>query len=78
MDRTMTEDRTERVSASLEAQFHTCRKETEVFLSAVKLDDGTISPGCVGQFLKFVRVNAELAGVIARLGAVKNPNSKTK
>jgi acetate kinase len=78
MDRTMTEDRTERVSAALETQFHICRKETDAYLSAVRTSDGVISPGCIGDFLKFVRVNAQLAGVIARLDAVKNRNSKTK
>jgi hypothetical protein len=73
----MTEDRTERVSASLEAQFHICRKETDAYLARSKdVHDGRI--GSIDDFLKLVRVNAQLAGAIARLDGVKNRNSKTQ
>jgi hypothetical protein len=47
LEQSMDNDRTERVSASLEAQFDTCRKETDAYLSYVRLSDGKISPGCV-------------------------------
>ena len=76
--KTQAEDRIETVSASLEAQFHTCRSELDAYLAVIKTSDGVISPGCMDTFLKFVRTNAQLAGAIARLGGVKNRNSKTQ
>jgi hypothetical protein len=74
----MDDDRTERVSASLEALFDTCRKETDAYLSYVRLSDGTISPGCVDTFMKLVRMNTQLAATIARLDGVKNRNLKAQ
>jgi hypothetical protein len=74
----MDDDRTERVSASLEAQFDTCVKQVDGYLSRVRDDEGVISPGCFDTYLKLVRMNAQLAGTIARLDNVKNRNSKTQ
>jgi hypothetical protein len=74
----MTEDRTERVSASLEAQFDSCRKEADVYLSAAKAGGAELNEYRIDNFLKLVRINAQLAGIIARLHDVKNRNSKTK
>jgi hypothetical protein len=74
----MTEDRTERVSASLEAQFNSCRKEADAYLSTAKTSDGEFSEYRIDNFLKLVRINAQLAGIIARLDAMKNRNSKTQ
>jgi len=78
MDGTMTEDRTERVSASLEAQFDSCRKEADAYLSTAKTPSGEFTEYRIDNFLKLVRINAQLAGIIARLHDVKNRNSKTK
>lgn len=74
------QDRIETVSASLEAQFHICRKETDAFLSRIKTndEDGALRATYFDDFLKLVRMNAQLAGVIARLDTVKNRNSKTQ
>lgn len=73
------EDRIETVSTSLEAQFHICRGEADSYLSTVKdLHDGRFPFGRIDDFLKLVRMNAQLAGVIARLETVKNRNSKTQ
>jgi hypothetical protein len=74
----MDEDRTERVSASLEAQFDNCRKETDAYLSTAKTSSGEFRESRLDSFLKLVRVNAQIAGIIARLDDVKNRNSKTK
>jgi hypothetical protein len=74
----MDEDRTERVSASLEAQFDSCRKEADAYLPAAKNSSGVLTADRIDNFLKLVRVNAQLAGIIARLDDVKNRNSKTK
>ena len=72
-------DRIETVSTSLEAQFHICRKETDIYLSEVRQDhDGVFPYDRIDDFLKLVRMNAQLAGVIARLETVKNRNSKTQ
>jgi hypothetical protein len=73
----MDEDRTERVSASVEAQFHACRKEADAYLSTAKTSSGEFTEYRIDNFLKLVRMNAQLAGIIARLDA-KNRNSKTK
>ena len=78
MDGTMTEDRTERVSASLEAQFHICRKEADNCLPNAKNSKGEFLEFGFEHFLKLVHLNAQLAGTIARLDSVKNRNSKTK
>lgn len=78
MDRTMTEDRNERISASLEAQFNSCRKEADAYLSTAKTSGGVFPEERINNFLKLVRANAQLAGIIARLDDVKNRNSKTK
>jgi hypothetical protein len=73
------QDRIEAVSASLEAQFHICRKETDLYLSEVRTDhEGVFPYSRIDDFLKFVRMNAQLAGVIARLEKSKNRNSKTQ
>ena len=75
----MENNRIETVSASLEEQFHTCRRETEAFLSGIKeRRNGKLSSDYVDEFLKLVRANVLLAGMIARLDGVKNRNSKTQ
>jgi hypothetical protein len=74
----MTEDRSERISASLEAQFNACRQEADAYLSTAKTPSGEFTEYRIDNFLKLVRINAQLAGVIARLAAEKNRNSKTK
>ena len=74
----MDQDRTERVSASLEVQFNSCRKETDAYLSNAKTTSGEFTEYRIDNFLKLVRINAQLAGIIARLHDVKNRNSKTK
>ncbi|HEX4295815.1 MAG TPA: hypothetical protein VHZ29_16895 [Rhizomicrobium sp.] len=78
MDGTMTEDRNERVSASLEAQFNSCRNEADAYLSTAKTTSGELTEYRIDNFLKLVRMNAQLAGIIARLDDGKNRNSKTK
>jgi hypothetical protein len=75
----MEEDRLETVSASLEAQFHICRKETDAYISEVRADhEGVLPYGRIEDFLKFMRMSAQLAGVIARLETTKTRNSKTQ
>ena len=74
----MDEDRTERVSASVEAQFHACRKEADAYLSTAKTSGGFFTDDRIDSFLKLVRINAQLAGIIARLDDVKNRKSKTQ
>jgi len=74
----MSNERTERISASLEAQFNICMKETDGYRALVQEKNGFISPGCFDTFLKLQRMNAQLAGTIARLDAMKNHNSKTQ
>jgi len=74
----MEEDRAERISASLEAQFHACQKEADVCLSTAKNSSGDFMEHKFGSFLRLVRVNVQLAGVIAQLDAAKNRNSKTQ
>ena len=58
----MDEDRTERVSASVEAQFHACRKEADAYLSTAKTSSGEFTEYRIDNFLKLVRMNAQLRG----------------
>lgn len=75
----MDDDRTERVSASLEAQFDTCRKETDAIISRLKEShEGSFPLMYIDELIKMARMNAQLAGAIARLDNVKNRNSKTQ
>jgi hypothetical protein len=75
----MDEDRAERVSASLEAQFDTCRKEADAIISRLKEShEGHFPLMYIDDMIKMARVNAQLAGAIARLDSVKNRNSKTQ
>ncbi|GEM_PF-6380724 len=74
----MSKERTERISASLEAQFNICMNETDGYRARVLEKDGFIHPGCFDTFLKLLRMDTQLAGTIARLDGVKNRNSKTQ
>jgi hypothetical protein len=70
--------RRERLAVSLEVQFHICRKETDVWLARNRTDEGILYHSKLDGLLKLVRVNAQLASVIARIDAAKNRNSKTQ
>jgi hypothetical protein len=70
--------RRERLAVSLEEQFHICRKETDVWLARNRTDEGYFYSHKLDGLIKLVRVNAQLASVIARIDAAKNRNSKTQ
>jgi hypothetical protein len=70
--------RRERIAISLEEQFHTCRKEADVWLERNRNDEGHLYDNMLDGLIKLVRVNAQLASVIARIDAAKNRNSKTQ
>lgn len=74
----ITEQRHERLAASLEQQFHACRRETDIWLERNRTEEGYFYHDKLDGLIKLVRVNAQLAGVIARLGNAKNRNSKTQ
>jgi len=70
--------RRERIAISLEEQFHTCRKEADTFLTNNRSKAGGIDYYRLDGLVKLIRVNAQLASVIARIDAAKNRNSKTQ
>ncbi len=72
------EDRCERVAASLEKQFHICRRETDAWLANHSGEKGYLHFGSVDDLVKLARVNAQLASAIARIDAARNRNSKTQ
>ena len=71
----MNEDRAERIAASLEDQFHKCRKEADTYLANGRNGEWNISDRTVDTVLKFVRAGVQLAGMVARLDAMKNRKS---
>jgi hypothetical protein len=70
------EGRRDRIVTSLEEQFHICRKETDIWLERNRTDEGFLYHNKLDGLIKLVRVNAELASVIARIDGAKNRNSK--
>jgi hypothetical protein len=72
------EDRRERVAASLEKQFHACRKETDLWLERSHTEEGYIYTARLDSMLKLFRTSAQLAQVIEQIDRAKNRNSKTQ
>ncbi|HTT97280.1 MAG TPA: hypothetical protein VMF58_04480 [Rhizomicrobium sp.] len=70
--------RAERLAASLEEQFHTCRRETDVWLSRCHSDEGYLYPHKLDGLLKLFHMNAQLASVITRIDAAQNRKTKTQ
>jgi hypothetical protein len=78
MRKDMNEDRAERIAASLEEQFHSCRKETDNWLTDNRRKDGFLHGSGLPGLLKLWQTNVQLAQAIARIDAAQNRNSKTK
>jgi hypothetical protein len=74
----MNEDRAERVSASLEEQFHVCRKEADRWLEDARQKDGSLYGPRIDCLLKLWKMNMQLAQAITQVETAKNRNSKTK
>lgn len=74
----MNEDRAERIAASLEEQFHVCRKETDRWLAADRQKDGSLFGPRIGCLLQLWKMNMQLAQAITQVETAKNRNSKTK
>jgi hypothetical protein len=72
------EDRGERIAAALEEQFHSCRRQTDVWLSRCHSEEGYLYPNKLDGLLKLFQVNAQLASVITRIDAAKNRKTKTQ
>jgi hypothetical protein len=73
--KTDTQERRERIAASLEAQLHACRRETDIYLTTYRTETGVLYYSRVDDVVKLMRATAQLANVIARLDAVKNRGS---
>jgi hypothetical protein len=71
-------ERGERISASLEDQFHMCTREADRWLERGRTDEGYLYMNRLDGLLKLVRTSAQLAQVIARIDGVKNRKTNTQ
>jgi hypothetical protein len=71
-------ERGERLAASLEEQFHICRRETNLWLKAHRADDGYLYHNRLDGLLKLIRTNAQLAQVITQIDRTKNRKTNTQ
>lgn len=77
-DKAAAANRNEQLAAALEKQFHTACAQTEGWLRTYANPKGVIFSDRLPGLVKLMQVNTQLAGMILRIDAAKNRNSKTQ
>jgi hypothetical protein len=66
------------LEGALLQQFQALGAQTQAWLQANVNPHGTIYDTRVGNLVKLMRMNAEMAGMLLRIDAARNRNSKTQ